>query len=135
MNLGFVCSSLTFTTQTANACSPWTPCYQYPFNFCFQWERQVLNLFWLLWFWMCFFQALVLKELRFHIQSALVIRGPTYKVPWPFDQVVLWDHVKNWNHYISNTTVPMPTKLGRKVAYLKRLLPIKLLDPLVTWFS
>ena len=27
MNLGFVCTSVTFTTQTANACIPWTPCY------------------------------------------------------------------------------------------------------------
>ena len=27
-DLGFVCSSLTVTTQKANACSPWTPCGQ-----------------------------------------------------------------------------------------------------------
>ena len=26
LSLGFVCSSLTFTTQKANDCSPWTPC-------------------------------------------------------------------------------------------------------------
>ena len=35
-------------------------------------------------------------------------------------------------HYIFTTTGPMATKLGRMVAYLKQLLPIKLLDPLVT---
>ena len=27
LNLGFLCSSLTFTTLNANACSSWTPCY------------------------------------------------------------------------------------------------------------
>ena len=26
MNLGFVCSSLTVTTEKANACSPWSSC-------------------------------------------------------------------------------------------------------------
>ena len=31
------------------------------------------------------------------------------------------------------TTVPMTTKLGRTVTYLNGLLPIKSLDPLITW--
>ena len=33
------------------------------------------------------------------------------------------DHVTNENHYISTTTVPMTTKLGRMVIYLDGLLP------------
>ena len=50
---------------------------------------------------------------------------PACKVTLPFDHVVLWDHVTNWNHYISITTVPMATKLGRMVTYLDGLLSIK----------
>ena len=47
--------------------------------------------------------------------------------------MVLQDHVTNKNHYISNNTVPMATKPGRVVTYIKWLQPIDLLDPLVTW--
>ena len=38
--------------------------------------------------------------------------APTHKVTWPFDHVVLPDHMTNWNHYISTIAVPMATKLG-----------------------
>ena len=50
-----------------------------------------------------------------------------------FDHVVLQGHVKNKNHYISSTKVPMATKLGRMITYLDSLLPLKSQDPLITW--
>ena len=42
------------------------------------------------------------------------------------------DHVTNDKH-ISTTRVPMATKLGRMLAYLDGLLPIKSHDPLIKW--
>ena len=59
--------------------------------------------------------------------------APTYKVTWPFYCMTFHDHVTNWNYYISNTTVPIVTKLGRMVNYFNQLLPLKLLNHLVTW--
>ena len=59
--------------------------------------------------------------------------APAYKVAWPFDHVVLRDHVTNWNDYISTIRVPMPTKLGKIVTYLDGLLSMKLHGPLITW--
>ena len=41
--------------------------------------------------------------------------APTLKVTWPFDRVILRDYVTEEKHYISNTTEPMATKLGRMV--------------------
>ena len=57
----------------------------------------------------------------------------TRKITWPFDHIVLQDHVTNWNYYISTTVVPMVTKLGRMVTYLELLLTIKLFNGLITW--
>ena len=39
------------------------------------------------------------------------------------------------NHYISTTTVPMATKLGRMLTRLERLPPTKLFNPLFKWLS
>ena len=41
--------------------------------------------------------------------------------------MVFQGHVTHENHYISNTTVPMATKLAWMVTYLKQFSPIKLL--------
>ena len=59
--------------------------------------------------------------------------APTYKVAWCFDQMFWQDDETNWNHCISNVTVPMDTRLGRMVIYLEGLLPIQLRDTFVTW--
>ena len=58
--------------------------------------------------------------------------APAHKVKWPFDHVVLWNHVTNYNRCISTTIVPMASKLGRMVTYDDELLPVKSHDPLVT---
>ena len=34
-----------------------------------------------------------------------------------FDHVVFQDHMANYNHFISTSTVPLPTSLGTMVAY------------------
>ena len=60
-------------------------------------------------------------------------RGPTHKVTWPFDHVVLWDDVTNSNHYISTTTMPMTTKLGGMLPYLEWILPNKSYDHIIKW--
>ena len=41
--------------------------------------------------------------------------------------------LRNENHYISPTRVPMATKHGRMITYIDRLLLIKSLDSLITW--
>ena len=43
------------------------------------------------------------------------------------------DHLRNYNHYISITRVPMATKLGKMITYLDWLLLIKSHDPLISW--
>ena len=55
----------------------------------------------------------------------------TYKATWPLHNVVLWDHGANQNYNFSNITVPMSTNFVKMVAYLKKLLLTKLLDPLL----
>ena len=61
--------------------------------------------------------------------------APAYKVAsWPFDYVVLQDHVTKQNHYISTIRVPMATKLGRMVTHLDELAPTKSHHLLITWF-
>ena len=50
------------------------------------------------------------------------------KVALLFDHLILRNHVKNLNSYISITTVLMATKLGRLVTNLLGFLPM-LLDP------
>ena len=57
----------------------------------------------------------------------------THEVTWPCDHLISRDHVTNEKYYITTTTVPKATKLGCMVTYFKRLPPIKLLNPLVTW--
>ena len=44
------------------------------------------------------------------------------------------NQVTNWNDHISNTTVPMVTKIFKMVTYFKWLPPIKLLNPLGSFF-
>ena len=66
-----------------------------------------------------------LKPLYLHYHSAhghqtwqddsLPRWAPTYQVTSTFNHVVLRDHVTNKKHHISNTTVPMVTKVGRMV--------------------
>ena len=65
------------------------------------------------------------------VQSYVKSFAITHEVMWPFDRVILRDLVKK-NHYISNTTVSMATKLGKMVTYLDLLPPIKLFDPVET---
>ena len=43
----------------------------------------------------------------------------THKVTWPFDHVVLWDHITTSNCYIFTTTAFMATKLNRMVTYIQ----------------
>ena len=57
----------------------------------------------------------------------------THKVTWPYNHVVLWGHVTNWN--ISTTSLPMATKLGRMRTSLEWLLPIKSHDHIIKWSS
>ena len=60
--------------------------------------------------------------------------APIFIVTWLFNHVVLLDHVTNWKHYISNTTISMATKLLNMVAYHEELALIILLDTSTTWF-
>ena len=55
------------------------------------------------------------------------------KVTWPFDFVVLQDHVKSLNHYISSSVATMATTFGRMVTYFESLLSIKSYEPLLKW--
>ena len=55
------------------------------------------------------------------------------RVTWPFDHVILRDHVIIWNYYSSTTTVSLVTKLGKLVPCHKGLLSIMLLHALATW--
>ena len=59
---------------------------------------------------------------------------PTDKTTWPFDYVVLQDHVTNLKHILI-TRVPMATKLGWMVTWNEELLLIKLHDPSIMWFG
>ena len=59
--------------------------------------------------------------------------APTHNVTRLFGLVVFRDHMTNWNHYISNTTMPMSDKFGRLVTDLEGLVRIMLPDPFVTW--
>ena len=61
-----------------------------------------------------------------------ILLAPTRRVTLPFHHVVFRDHVKNRNHYISTTTVPMPTKRGRLVTCLEGRLPIQSYGPFIT---
>ena len=58
-----------------------------------------------------------------------------HKVTWLFDRVVLRDHMKNKNHYISITTVSMATELGRVLTNLERLLLIILRNRLKSFIK
>ena len=60
--------------------------------------------------------------------------APAHKVTWPFDYVILRNHMTNWNRYISTTTTPIATKLGRVVTYVKGILPKKSHCSWVTYF-
>ena len=55
------------------------------------------------------------------------------KFTWPLDFVVLQNHVKSLNHFISGSVVTMANKLGRMVIYFESLLSIKSHDPLLKW--
>ena len=61
--------------------------------------------------------------------------APANKVTWPYDNVILQDHMANLNHYISTIRAPMAIKLGRMVTYLDGYLLIKSHYPLIAWFS
>ena len=60
--------------------------------------------------------------------------GPTHKITWALNHVVLWDHETSWNHYTSNTTMPMTTKLVRGLTYHKEVPPIRSHDQIIRWF-
>ena len=57
--------------------------------------------------------------------------APSRKVMWSFNNVVLQNHVVNWNYYIFLLKVPMTTKLNRMSTQLDCLLAIKLLEALI----
>ena len=44
------------------------------------------------------------------------------------------DHVKNWNYYISTTTMFMATKFGKMVTFHDGFSPIKAHDFVITWY-
>ena len=56
--------------------------------------------------------------------------NPVYRITWPFEQMVLWDHVTKQNYHTSINTVSMATKRGRMVNYLDGLLAI---SPITLW--
>ena len=64
--------------------------------------------------------------------SWLIFRGSYQYSHISFNHVILWDHREIWKHFISFTTIPMITKLGRVVTYHEELLLKKLQDSLVT---
>ena len=78
--------------------------------------------------WNLALQPLKKLYLHFHIayghqtwQSGnLSYRAANNKVTWPFDHVVLQDHVTDLKH-IPTTRVPMVIKLGRIVTYSCRV--------------
>ena len=55
------------------------------------------------------------------------------KVTWPFDYLVLQDHVINQTHYISTNPIPISTKIGRVVPYCERLQTLKQHEPFIMW--
>ena len=57
----------------------------------------------------------------------------SHKFKWPFDHMVLQDHVINNSNYISTNKLPKASKFGRMVDSIEQLSPIKLTIPLVTW--
>ena len=63
--------------------------------------------------------------------SMITYCDPTRKVTWPFDLLVLQDHLTNYKQYMFTTRVAMATKLSRMVAYLDGLFTIKSHYPLV----
>ena len=63
----------------------------------------------------------------------LTLRGSYYQVTWPFNIVLLRDHVTNLNHYISTTTIPGATKPNRMVTYLEEPPAKKSHDHFLTW--
>ena len=55
---------------------------------------------------------------------------------WPGSDLLIWHVTRSHDKiipFISTTTVPIATKLGRMVTYLEQLSPVKLFDPLVMW--
>ena len=93
------------------------------------------------WSWEVMWQTKTVMSLHYHSAYGHQIRQygnlpwwtPANKVTWPFDYMVLWDHVTKYKHYISSTAPPMATKLGRMMTYLDWLLPIKSHDHMITW--
>ena len=85
-----------------------------------------------------------LKSLYLHYHNAygdqtwqegnLPWKVPVFKFKWAFGHEVLWDHVTNWNYYISTTATSTATKICRTVTYLDGLLSIQSNDLLITWF-
>lgn len=61
-----------------------------------------------------------------------MIRAPTHKTTWPFNDVVLWDHMTNYNHYIPTTTMHVATKLDQVVICFDGSSPTRSKDNLVT---
>ena len=55
----------------------------------------------------------------------------THKVIWPYNHVVLRDHVTNLHHYISTTTMFVATKLGRVGIYNEEVPFINSHNPLI----
>ena len=48
-------------------------------------------------------------------------RAPIYKFAWPFNEVVLWDHMTNEMYYVYTSRRPMNTKPGKVQTYRQRL--------------
>ena len=108
---------------------------------------QILEIWWLKFNWLSnvtprsfsnlvleiLFSLIFASKLSFLLKSRWHLNLAGRWVTIVSDHVVFRHPVTNWTNYISNTTVPMATKLGRIVTYLGWLLPIMLPIPLVTW--
>ena len=53
----------------------------------------------------------------------LTLKGSSQKVTWPFDHMVLRNHLTKQGHFISAISISVTTKRGREVNYIEKLLP------------
>ena len=56
-----------------------------------------------------------------------------HSVTWLSDRKVTWRHVTNKKQNFFSCTTPVTAKLGRMETYHKRISPLMLHDPVITW--
>ena len=81
--------------------------------------------------------ATKLGRMVIYVKGLRLIKSHVLLVTWSCEimgqtKTIITSHD---NHYISTTTVPMVTKLGRMPTRLERLPPTKLFNPLFKWLS